>query len=247
MRNGWGPVTPTAANMPAALPEAGSRTPAAFCPLPKSIRNVHGILSKCLSTAVKPEYMRRNPAQVVTLPRAERKEIKPLTDEQVRALLAATGNDGYETLLKAVVFTGLRLAEAIGLTWDCVDFEKRRLIVNKQLQKRPIADGGFTFTPLKNDKTRVIAPAPFVPDLLKRWQQTQAEERLRAGREWKGWKSEKERQTALVLPGHLVSISTRRRSTITSRNSPYRSAHRTRGCMTCATPMRCWPCKTQTT
>lgn len=28
----------------------------------KSIRNVHGILSKCLSTAVKLEYMRRKPS-----------------------------------------------------------------------------------------------------------------------------------------------------------------------------------------
>ena len=98
-----------------------------------------------------------------------------------------------------VVFTGLRLAEAIGLTWDCVDFEKRRLTINKQLQKRPLAEGGFTFTPLKNDKTRIIAPAPFVLELLKRWRQVQAEERLKAGWEWQGWKSEKEHQSAFVF------------------------------------------------
>ena len=125
--------------------------------------------------------MRRNPAEMVTLPRVERKEIQPLTDAQVGTLAAAIGSDGYGTLLKVVVFTGLRLAEAIGLTWDCVDFEKRRLTINKQLQKRPLAEGGFTFTPLKNDKTRVIAPAPFVLELLKRWRQVQAEERLKAG------------------------------------------------------------------
>lgn len=156
-------------------------------------------MSKCLSTAVKLEYLRRNPAEMVTLPRLERKEIQPLTDAQVGALVAAIGSDGYGTLLKVVVFTGLRLAEAIGLTWDCVDFEKRRLTINKQLQKRPLAEGGFTFTPLKNDKTRIIAPAPFVLELLKRWRQVQAEERLKAGWEWQGWKSEKECQTAIVF------------------------------------------------
>ncbi len=166
---------------------------------PKSIRNVHGILSKCLSTAVKLEYLRRNPAEMVTLPRLERKEIQPLTDAQVGALVAAIGSDGYGTLLKVVVFTGLRLAEAIGMTWDCVDFEKRRLTINKQLQKRPLAEGGFTFTPLKNGITRVIAPAPFVLELLKRWRQVQAEERLKAGWEWQGWKSEKEHQSAFVF------------------------------------------------
>ena len=57
-------------------------------------------MSKCLSTAVKLEYLRRNPAEVVTLPWVERKEIQPLTDAQVGALVAAIGSDGYGTLLK---------------------------------------------------------------------------------------------------------------------------------------------------
>ena len=82
---------------------------------PKSVRNVHGVLSKCLSTAVKLEYLRRNPAEVVTLPRVECKEIQPLTDAQVGTLVAAISSDGYGTLLKVAVFTGLWLAEAIGL------------------------------------------------------------------------------------------------------------------------------------
>lgn len=174
---------------------------------PKSIRNIHGILSKCLSTAVKLEYIRRNPAESVTLPRVDRKEIKPLTDGQVSKMVAQAGNDGFGTLFKVVVFTGLRLGEALGLTWDCVDFQKNRLTINKQLQKRPLADGGFTFAPLKNDKVRVIAPAPFVLTLLKQWKQKQAEDKLLSGSLWQGWKTEKERQAAIVfaneLGGHL--------------------------------------------
>lgn len=174
---------------------------------PKSIRNVHGILSKCLSTAVKLEYMRRNPTESVALPRVVRKEIKPLTDEQVSAMVAQAGSDGFGTLFKMVVFTGLRLGEVLGLTWDCVDFQRKRLTINKQLQKRPLADGGFVFAPLKNDKARVIAPAPFVLALLKQWQQRQMEDRLAAGCLWEGWKSEGERQSAIVftneLGGHL--------------------------------------------
>lgn len=174
---------------------------------PKSIRNVHGILSKCLSTAVRLEYMRQNPAESVTLPRVTKKEIKPLTDEQVSRMVAQAGTDGFGTLFKVVVFTGLRLGEALGLTWDCVDFQKKRLTINKQLQKRPLADGGFVFAPLKNDKVRIIAPAPFVLDLLWQWQQRQKEDRLIAGGLWEGWKNEQERQASIVftndLGGHL--------------------------------------------
>lgn len=174
---------------------------------PKSIRNIHGILSKCLSTAVKLEYMRRNPAESVTLPRVTKKEIKPLTDEQVGKMVAQAGNDGFGTLFKVVVFTGLRLGEALGLTWDCVDFQRKRLTINKQLQKRPLADGGFVFAPLKNDKVRVIAPAPFVMALLSQWQRQQIEDRLASCSLWEGWKNERERQSFIVftneLGGHL--------------------------------------------
>ena len=174
---------------------------------PKSVRNVHGILRKCLSVAVQLEYIRRNPAEAVILPRVEKKAIKPLTDEQVSGLVASAGNDGFGTLFKVVVFTGLRLGEALGLTWDCVDFAKQRLTIDKQLQKRPLSEGGFVFASLKNDKVRVIAPAPYVMTLLREWQKKQMENRLLAGPDWTGWKNDKERQSSIVftneLGGHL--------------------------------------------
>ena len=124
-------------------------------------------------------------------------------DEQVSGLVAAAGNDSFGMLFKIVVFTGLRLAEALGLTWDCVDFTKQRITVSKQLQKRPIAEGGFVFAPLKNDKIRVIAPAPFVMDLLSERQRLQTQDRDAVGDAWLGWANEKERQTALVFTNEL--------------------------------------------
>lgn len=173
----------------------------------KTVKNVHGVLRKSLAVAVQLEYLKRNPAEKVILPRVEKKAIKPLTDAQVVSLVATAGCDGFGTLFKVVVFTGLRLGEALGLTWDCVDFSKHRITINKQLQKRPLKDGGYVFSSLKNDKIRVIAPAPYVLDLLKEWQQKQKEDRLMAGTAWEGWRNERERQTALVftneLGGHL--------------------------------------------
>lgn len=170
---------------------------------PKSVRNIHGVLTKALSTAVRVGYLRINPASMVTLPRVERKEIKPFTDVQVKALLAAADGDEFGSLFKVVVFTELREAEAVGLTWDCVDFGTGTVKVCKQLQKRPQTAGGFVFAPLKNDKARTITPAPFVMDILKARQQEQAAQRLRAGERWEGWQSEKERQAALVFTNEL--------------------------------------------
>ena len=166
---------------------------------PKSVRNIHGILTKCLSTAVSVEYIRDNPASRVTLPRVEKKEIHPLTDEQVKDFLRVSAGDEYETLLKVILFTGLRESEAIGLTWDCVDFKAGTVKVCKQLQKRPLSDGGFTFAPLKNDKTRTLRPAPFVLELLERRKREQAEQRLKAGELWVGWQTTDQQKSALVF------------------------------------------------
>lgn len=165
----------------------------------KSIRNIHGILTKCLSTAVDVGYIKANPAERVTLPRVEKKEIHPLTDEQVKAFYKAAGEDEYCYLLRLIPFTGLREAEAMGLTWDCVDFRAGTLKINKQLVKRPNAAGGFTLAETKNSKIRVIKPAPSVMQLLKQRQREQIEQRMRAGEFWEGWKNEKERESGLVF------------------------------------------------
>ena len=165
----------------------------------KSIRNIHGILTKALNTAVDVGYIRQNPADRVTLPRVEKKEIHPLDDEQVAAFFKEAAKDEYCYLLRLIPFTGLREAEAMGLTWDCVDFEAGTLKINKQLVKRPIADGGFLLAETKNSKIRIVKPAPAVMQLLKERQRQQIDQRLKAGELWQGWQNEKERKTALVF------------------------------------------------
>ncbi len=165
----------------------------------KTVRNIHGTLTKALSVAVSVGYLRSNPCDRVTLPRVEKKEIQPLTDELVKEFLKVSTGDEYEIILKVILFTGLRESEAMGLTWDCVDFNAGTLNICKQLQKRPIAEGGFVFTSLKNNKTRILRPAPFVMDLLKRRQQEQDSQRLMAGPVWEAWDTPAERKKALVF------------------------------------------------
>lgn len=41
-----------------------------------------------------------------------------------------------------------------------MDFTKRRLTIDKQLQKRPISEGSFVFASMKNDKVWGVAPMP---------------------------------------------------------------------------------------
>ena len=53
--------------------------------------------------------------------------------------------------------------------------------------------------PTKNNKTRILSPAPYVMDILKQQAKKQFEERAAALDMWEGWKDEKERKTYFVF------------------------------------------------
>ncbi len=82
------------------------------------------------------------------------------------------------------VFTGLRQGEVLGLTWDCVDFERCTLYINKQLQKTQKVGGEYTLVPTKNSRSRLITVAPYVIDVLRRQREQQERECTNAGTVW---------------------------------------------------------------
>lgn len=150
----------------------------------KSIKNIHGILHKALEQAVKIGYIRSNPADACTLPRVIKKEIKPLDEDATALFIQAIKGHQFERLYLVTLFTGLRQGEVMGLSWDCVDFAKGTLNINKQLQKAPGGGSVYKLTSPKNGKGRIITPAPFVMKLLQDQRRRQLEWQLRAGPAW---------------------------------------------------------------
>lgn len=151
---------------------------------PKSIKNIHGVLHRALSQAVDLGYIRFNPSDACKLPRVVRKDIKPLDDEQIAAFLGAVAGHRFETLYTVTLFTGLREGEALGLLWDRVDFRRGVILVNQQLQREKKRGGEYGLVSLKNDRFRVIAPAPWVMKLLQDHRRKQLEGRFQAGDLW---------------------------------------------------------------
>ena len=166
---------------------------------PKSVKNVHGVLLKALSTAVDVGFLKNNPAERITLPRASKPEMHPLDKSQMGKYLAAASQDDYGYLLRILPLTGLRESEALGLTWDCVDFNAGTITVSKQLIKLPKVDGGFMLDTTKSGRTRVIKPAPLVMQLLEERQKEQEADRTKAGEFWQGYQTDREKKTALVF------------------------------------------------
>lgn len=151
---------------------------------PKTVKNVHGVLHKALQQAVKIGYLRFNPADACELPRIVRKELTPLDEEQSKAFLKAIQGHRFEMLYTVTLFTGMREGEALGLLWDCVDFKKGTILINKQLQREKKKNGQYLLAPTKNGKSRTITPAPWVMKLLRKQRARQAEQQLKAGPMW---------------------------------------------------------------
>ncbi len=151
---------------------------------PKTVKNIHGVLHEALQQAVKIGYTRFNPAEACELPRVIRKELKPLDEEQSKAFLKAIQGHRFEILYTVALFTGMREGEALGLTWDCVDFDKGTILINKQLQREKKKNARYLLVPTKNEKSRTITPAPWVMQLLRTHRARQTEQRLKAGPPW---------------------------------------------------------------
>lgn len=151
---------------------------------PKSIKNVHGVFHAALKQAAKLGYIRVNPTEACTLPRIERAKIEPLDSPEIETFLKAIKGHRFEAIYAVDLFTGLREAEILGLQWSCVDFDKGRIIVDKQLHRPREKGGKYYFGAPKNDKPRTITAAPFVMQILKERRLNQNADRLKAGPLW---------------------------------------------------------------
>lgn len=150
---------------------------------PASVRLAYKVLHMALEKAVKLEYLPKNPTAGSELPKLEQKEIHPLDDQQVALLLKTAKGGDMEYLITVALFTGCRLSELLGLTWDTVDFKQGTITINKQLA-RPEHRGATPFLSPKNRKTRTITPASSVMTALKNQKRRQMKQQLKVGPLW---------------------------------------------------------------
>jgi len=150
----------------------------------KSIKDIHGILHSALSQAVKLGYIRSNPTEACVIPRRQKPDIYPLTEAQMKEFLNKASGSRYELMYHVYLFTGMREAELIGLQWDCVDFERGTIRIDKQLIRSQEKGGQYHFSVPKNGKSRILTPAPYVMSVLEQQRELQNKQREAAGEAW---------------------------------------------------------------
>ena len=103
-----------------------------------TIRQTYITMGTMFRAAVDNDILTRHPMDGVkyTKPMKAADDIKYFTvDEQNAFLEAAKSSHNYHQFA-LILETGLRVGEVIGLTWDCIDWEKCTLTVNKTLEFR---------------------------------------------------------------------------------------------------------------
>jgi integrase len=146
---------------------------------PRSVNYIHVTLHKALKQAVMDGLIPRNVTDAVKAPQVLRREVKPLTATQVRALLSAASGDPLEALYVVAVHTGLRQGELLGLKWSDVNLETSTLSVQRSLD----TDGTFN-PPKRNKSRRTVKLTSQAAEVLKSHKVVQNEERLRLGSFW---------------------------------------------------------------
>lgn len=107
-----------------------------------AIHKVHAKLRQILKRAVIEEVIIRNPCDSIEdIKRPASKERKSLSADQALQLahdLKSEPRNGSIVAVWLALATGLRRGEALGLVWENIDLEKKRLYVSKQFDSKRV-------------------------------------------------------------------------------------------------------------
>lgn len=126
-----------------------------------------------------------NPCDRVKPPRVEHKEARYLDEEQAARLMEALESADIQnsTMIKLLLYTGMRRGELCGLTWEDIDFEKS--VIHIRRSSLYLADKGIFEDETKNATSRrsIKVPADAMQALraFRAWQRRQA---LQLGDQW---------------------------------------------------------------
>jgi len=125
---------------------------------PRTVRYTHMVLRSALDQAVRWGKLYRNPTELVDLPRQEKEEMKVLSPKQATTFMEASIYSPWKALFSLLLTSGMRPGEALGLKWSDVDFESKRITINRTLTRAQ--GGGWKLEEPKTSRSRRTIPIP---------------------------------------------------------------------------------------
>ena len=112
------------------------------------VKGLYKTLKVIISFAYKKKYIKKNIFDEVTAPPDPRhiSEIRAYSKDELKLMSDRLKETNIKTSFYIALNTGLRESEVFGLRWQDIDFENKRIKVNKQLL---FQDRKWCFCPLK--------------------------------------------------------------------------------------------------
>ena len=153
-----------------------------------TVRRYLTVLQSIFKQAVKQGLLNENPANVehLTLPKAQVPKIDIFTKQEAAQMLAALEKEDlqFQTLIQLAIFTGARRGELIALKFSDIDFEQRKITIERSAYK--ITGQPLATKPPKDYETRTVTINESCCQLLKMLKREKLAESQRLGSAWCG-------------------------------------------------------------
>lgn len=171
-----------------------------------TVRRIHSIMNSALFDAVHEfRILRENPISKITIPKKDGdKKVNYFTKEQLEKFLEEVRKPvknrkykhsiQYEVLFTLMARTGIRIGEALALTWDDIDLKNKTITINKTLVY-PLNSKPYISTPKTKNSIRKITIDDKLVKLLKKHKINRNEMYLR-------YKDYKKPETNIVFHQH---------------------------------------------
>jgi len=149
-----------------------------------TVQRAHAVLRSMLSEAMREQYVDRNVASLVRAPRGERVDVKWWTATEATVFLDSLEGHPFVGLFTLALALGMRRGELLGLRWQDVDLEGRKLHIRQTIQRLGKAEG-LVIGPPKTNRSRRSIPLPqLCINALEKRRVLQQVDRHRIGEAW---------------------------------------------------------------
>ena len=150
------------------------------------------VINRIFKYAVLMDILDSNPFDKVIKPKSRQVQRKGnfLTKEELKEFLKlaqTTTLSYFFPLVHLMSYTGLRQGEALALKWSDIDFENKRITVNKTAAR--IKEKQTLQTPKTKNSKRVISIDPATLSILKSWKKDQIKIYFKNGKHFEGDKN----------------------------------------------------------
>lgn len=155
---------------------------------PSTVRRYLTVLQSIFKQAVKLGLISDSPAKVerLTLPKAQAPKIDIFTKQEAAQMLEALENEDlqFQTLIQLAIFTGARRGELCALKFSDIDFEQRKITIERAAYK--IKGQPLATKPPKDYETRTVTINDSCIELLKLLKAEKIRDAQRLGSQWLG-------------------------------------------------------------